>query len=107
MTSRSLPPLPPRIGTTIRVADLQAGRFCAACTGGIKRHQQDAMKGGICRVDQACNFFLAEHLRKMPKFLRIGRLGDAPAALQHVDIEEAQNCQSQDYSVRAELELGE
>src|SRR5664280_1928734 len=31
----------------VDVADLQVGRFCAACTGGIKRHQKDAMKGGI------------------------------------------------------------
>ena len=29
----------------VDVADLQAGRFRAACAGGIERHQQDAMKG--------------------------------------------------------------
>jgi len=37
----------------VDVADLQVGSFCAACAGGIERHQQDAMKGGICGIDQA------------------------------------------------------
>ena len=91
----------------VDVADLEVGCLCATCPSGIKRHQQDAVKRGICRVDQACHFLLAEHLRKVANLLRIGRLGDAPAALQHVDIEEPQSRQSQDDGVRAEPELGE
>src|ERR1035441_9012930 len=91
----------------VDVADLQVGRFCAACAGGIKRHQKDAMKGGIRGVDQARNLLLAEYLGKVTHLLRIGRLRDAPAALQHVNVEETQCCQPQDYSVRAELQLGE
>ena len=47
----------------VDIADLQVRHFCAACAGGIERHQQDAMKGELCRVDQTCDFFLAEHLR--------------------------------------------
>src|ERR1035437_1405046 len=74
----------------VDVADLQVGRFCAARARGIQRHQQDAMKGGVRRVDQARHLLLAEYLRKVTYLLRIGRLGDAPAALEHVDIEEAQ-----------------
>jgi hypothetical protein len=40
----------------VDVADLQVSRFCAACTGGIKRHEKDAMKGGIRGVDQSRDF---------------------------------------------------
>jgi hypothetical protein len=36
----------------VDVADLQTGRFCAPRAGGIKRHQQDAVKGECCRVNQ-------------------------------------------------------
>src|ERR1022692_3187342 len=91
----------------VDVADLQVGRFCAACTGGIKRHQKDAMKGGIRGVDQARDLLLAEYLGKMTNLLRVGRLGDAPAALQHVNVEETQRRQTQDYGVRTVLQLGE
>src|ERR1035437_3467237 len=49
---------------TVDIADLQVGRFCAACSGGIKRHQKDAMKGGIRGVDQARDLLLAEYLGK-------------------------------------------
>jgi hypothetical protein len=59
------------------------------------------MKGSICRVNQACHLFLTEDLRKVADLLRVGSLGDAPAALQHVKIEEAQCSQSQDHGVGA------
>src|ERR1700722_9615874 len=91
----------------VDVADLQMGRFCAACAGGIKRHQQDAMKGFISGINQPRNLFLTEYPWKATHLLRIRCLGDAPAALQHVDIEEPQRRQPQDHSVRAELQLGE
>src|ERR1017187_9008603 len=91
----------------VDVTDLQVGRFCAACTGGIKRHEKDAMKGGIRGVDQARDLLLAEYLWKVTHLLRIGRLGAAPAAFQHVNVEETQRGKPQDYSVRAELQLGE
>src|ERR1019366_3983175 len=91
----------------VDVADLQAGRFCAAGTGGIERHQKDAMKGAIGSVDQTCYFLLAEYRWKMTHLLRIGRLGNAPASLQHVDVEKAQRRQPQDNGVWAVLQLGE
>ena len=91
----------------VDVADLQVGCFCATCAGGIHRHQQDAMKGCIRGVNQTRDFFLAEYPGKVTHLLRIGRLGDTPAALQHVDVEEAQRRQPQDDGVRAELQLGE
>ena len=45
----------------VDVADLQVGRFRAAGAGGIHRHQQDAMKGCIRRLNQSRNFFLTEY----------------------------------------------
>src|ERR1700733_3030741 len=91
----------------VDVTDLQMSRFCAACTGGIHRHQQDAMKGCIRRFNQSCDFFLTEYPGKVAHLLRVGGLGNAPATLQHVDVEEPQSCQPQDYSVGTELHLGE
>ena len=91
----------------VDVADLQVSRFCAACAGGIHRHQQDAMKGCIRRLNQSRDFFLTEHPGKVTHLLRIGRLGDAPATLQHVNVEEPQRRQPQDDGVRTVLQLGE
>jgi hypothetical protein len=58
-------------------------------TCGIERHQQDAVKGKLCRVNQTRNLFLAEYLRKVQNLLRIRRLGNTPASLQHLNIKEA------------------
>src|ERR1035441_7234807 len=91
----------------VYVADLQVGRFRAACAGGIHRHQQDAMKGGIRRLNQSRDFFLAEYPGKVPHLLRIRRLGDAPVALQDVNIEEPKRRQPHNYGVRTVLQLGE
>jgi hypothetical protein len=65
------------------------------------------MKGCIPGFNQSRNFFPAKHPGKVAQLLRIGRHGDAPATLQHVNMEEAQRRQPQDDRVRAELELGE
>ncbi len=73
----------------VDIADLQVRHFSATCARGIQRHQQDAMKGKLGRVDQARYFFLAQHLRQVQNLLRIRCLGNAPAALQHLYIEEA------------------
>ena len=66
----------------VDIADLQVRHFCATCARGIQRHQQDAMKGKLCRVDQTRDFFLAEYLGQVQNLLRIRRLGNAPASLQ-------------------------
>jgi len=91
----------------VDVADLEAGRFRAAGAVGIHRHQQDAMKGRVCGLNQSRDFFLTEYPWKATQLLRIGRLGNAPATLQHVNVKGAQRRQPQDDRVRAELELGE
>ena len=71
----------------VDIADLQVRHFSATCARGIERHQQDAMKGKLCRVDETCYFVLAQHLRQVQNLLRIRRLGNAPASLQHLHIE--------------------
>src|ERR1700682_4524087 len=83
----------------VDIADLEVRHFCATCSRGIQGHQQDAMKGKLCRVDQTCYFFLAQHLRQVQNLLRIRCLGDTPASLQHLYIEEAQSRQALSYSV--------
>jgi hypothetical protein len=87
----------------VDIADLQVRHFCATCARGIEGHQQNAMKGKLCRVDQTRHFVLAQHLRQGQNLLRIRRLGNAPAALQHLYIEEAQSGQALRYGVRGQL----
>ena len=79
---------------TVDIADLQMRHFGATCACAIERHQQDAVKGELRRVDQTGDLFLAEYLRKVKNLLRIGRLGHAPASLQDLDVKEAQRGQA-------------
>src|SRR5208282_6433375 len=65
------------------------------------------MEGCIRRLNQSRDFFLTQNPWQVTHLLRIRRLGDAPVALQHVDVKEAQRRQTQDDGVRTELELGE
>jgi hypothetical protein len=87
----------------VDIADLQVRHFCATCARGIQRHQQNAMKGKLCRADQTRYFFLAQHLRQVQNLLRIRCLGSAPASLQHLHIEEAQSSQALRYRVWGQL----
>src|SRR5258705_4317386 len=68
----------------VDIADLQVRHFCATCARGIEGHQQNAMKRKLCRVDQTRHFVLAQHLRQVQNLLRIWRLGNTPASLQHL-----------------------
>jgi len=47
------------------------------------------MKGKLGRVNQTRDFLLAKDLGQVQNLLRIGRLCNAPASLQHLNIEEA------------------
>src|SRR5665213_757403 len=74
----------------VDVADLQSSHFGPACSRGIERHDQDALKGRLGRIDQTSYFRLTEDLWQMQFLLRLGCLGDAPASLQHLDIQKPQ-----------------
>ena len=93
--------------TTINVADLKMSRFRAACPGAVECHQKDAIEREFCRTDQERHFFRAEDLRQPDNLPRIGRLGNAPVLLQHLDIEEPQSAKALRYGVRTELQLAE
>src|SRR5260370_6540961 len=43
----------------IDVADFQASQLGIPCSGGVKRHEQNAMAGSECRINESCDFFLA------------------------------------------------
>ena len=47
------------------------------------------MKGKLSRVNQTRDFLLAKDLGQVQNLLRVGRLCNAPATLQHLNIEEA------------------
>jgi hypothetical protein len=91
----------------VDVADLQVSDFSATSAGGIQRHQQDAVEGPLRRIDQTCDLLLAEHLRQVQDLLRIRRLGNAPASLQNLHIEETQRSQLLRHRVRSQLPLAE
>ena len=76
------------LSATVDITDFQVRDFFTACTRGIERHQQDAMKGKLRRVNQTGDFFLAEHLWQTQDLLRIWGLGNTPGSLQHLNIEE-------------------
>jgi hypothetical protein len=57
----------------VDIADLQVGDFFTACTRGIERHQQNAMEGKLCRVNQTRDLLLTEYLRKVKRQLVSGR----------------------------------
>src|SRR5713101_1717687 len=68
----------------VDIADLQVRHFCATCACGIERHQQDAMEGKLCRVNQTRDLLLAEYLGQVQNLLRLRRLCNAPASPQHL-----------------------
>ncbi len=73
----------------VDIADFQVRSLCAARARGIKCHEQNAVKGKLCRVNQTRDLLLAEYLRKVKHFLRIGCFRNAPVPLQYVDVEKA------------------
>jgi len=61
----------------IDVPDFQMGQLGVAHSGGVERHQQNAMVGSERRIDEPRDFFLAQDRRKVQGPFRIGSLGDA------------------------------
>jgi hypothetical protein len=87
----------------VDVAYLQASYFSPACSRGIQRHDQDALKGRFRGIDQTCDLLLAQDLRKVQDLLRIRSLGCTPASLQDLDVKEAQSGQTLGCSARSQL----
>src|SRR6266851_2845396 len=87
----------------VDVGHLQVSYLGAASASGVEGHEQDAMKGCLCSIDQTRDFLFAEHLRKVQHLLRIRCLGDAPAPLQDLDVKEAKSGQPLCDRVRSQL----
>jgi hypothetical protein len=87
----------------VYIAHLQVRHFSPPRPHGIERHDQDALKGSLRRIDKTRYLLLTEDLWKMKNLLRIGSLGDTPASLQHLDVKEAQRSQSLRDGVRGQL----
>ncbi len=51
------------------------------------------MVGSERRIDESCDFLLAQDRRKVKGSFRIGSLGEAPAFFQSLDVEETQSRQ--------------
>jgi len=64
---------------------------------------QNAMKGNLCCINQACDFFLTEYPGQVRNLLRIRRFGNTPASLQHLHTEETQGCQPLRHGVRGQF----
>jgi len=79
---------------TVDIPDLPVRRFSATCPAAVESHQQDAIERKLSRIDQARHFLRAENLRQADDLPRIGRLGNAPVLLQHLDIEEPQSAKA-------------
>jgi len=78
----------------IDVADFQVGQLGIPCSGGVKRHEQNAMVGSERCIDESRDFFLAQDRRKGKRSFRIGSLGGAPAPLERLAIEKTQGRQA-------------
>ena len=92
---------------TVDIADLQRRRFRPAGSGGIERHQHGALKGCSGGINKTRHFLRAKDFRQVDDLPRVGRLGNAPVPLEHLDIEEPQCTQPRGYGVRAVLQLAE
>src|SRR5882672_9292635 len=91
----------------VDVADFQVRHLRTTCAGGIKCHEQDAMKRHLCGIDQTCDLLRAEYLRQVQHLLWIRCLGYTPASLQDLDIEEPQRRQPLNHRVGSQLPLAE
>ena len=85
---------------TVDVADFQVRQLGAAGTGGVERHEQDALVRSARRMDELCDFFPAENRRQAMHLLRVGSLGQAPRSAQCLDVEKAQSRQVLSHGIR-------
>jgi hypothetical protein len=74
----------------VDIGDLQVSQFGAPCPGAIERHQYNAMKPSLGRVDEVGNFFWAQDAGQVSRPFRIRCLGHAPCFLDGLSEEEAQ-----------------
>src|SRR6202022_1389964 len=89
----------------VDVADFQMRQLGVAHSGGVERHQQNAMVGSERSIDESCDFFLAQDRRKVKCSFRVGSLGDAPGFLGGLGIEKPERRQMLRNGARRQLPL--
>jgi hypothetical protein len=74
---------------TVDVADFQMCQFGVSSTGGVERHEQDAVERTARRMDESRDFFLAQNHRQVARPFWIRSIADAPGALERLDVKKA------------------
>src|SRR5882724_355840 len=92
---------------TIDVGDLQANQFGASETGGIKCHEQGALKRRGGGFDETVDLLPAENGRQMEHLLRVRGKVRTPRLLQRPDVEEADSAEMLDNGVGVILPFAE
>src|SRR5208282_1941825 len=80
--------------SAVDIGDLQTSQLGAPCPRAIERHQHNAMKSSLGRVDEVGNLFWAQDAGQVSRFLRIRCIGYAPGFLNRPSVEEPQSRQS-------------
>ena len=89
----------------VDVTDFQVCQLGVPHSGGVERHQQNAMVGSERRIDELRDFFLAQDRRKVQCSFRIGSLGDAPGLFESLDVEKPQRREAVIHGTRRQLLL--
>src|SRR3984893_1403468 len=89
----------------VDVTDFQVCQLGIPYSGGVERHQQNAMVGSGRRIDESRHFLLAQDQRKVKYFFRIGSLGDAPRLFESLGIEKSQSGEIPAHTARRQLPL--
>ena len=82
-------------------------KFGSTNAGGIHGHQQNPVERKHGRVDEACDFFLAQDDGEVHHLLGIGSLRRIPWSVESFDIEETQRGEPLVHRIRGKLFFGE
>src|SRR5215470_11044276 len=93
--------------SAINIADLQARELGAARTGAVQGHQNGAIEGRRCSIDELGDFFLTENGGQAIALLGIGSVGNAPGPLERLDVEEAQGAEMVGHRTGSQFVHGE
>ena len=91
----------------IDVADLETSEFAASHAGGVKRHQQRPSKQRSGRIDQARNFFTAQHSWQPASILGVRQEITELMPLERLDEKESQRRYPVDHRAGRQLALGQ
>jgi len=75
----------------VDIKDFESSDLRTARAGPVEGHQNGAVEGAGCGVNEPGDFFLAQDRGEAEPHLGVGRLGRAPRFLERLDEEEAQS----------------